>query len=341
MPDDNDTPSIQWHDLAELGIEGKGWADTATPYERLPARAKDLVPEKIWLQSLCAAGLCVHFETDAPAIHVKWTVTEDLALRPHQASTGKSGFDLYAVDPDGQWRWVTCFAPSGLESEGSTPQLAAGRRRYRLYLPLRNPLKEAFLGIPEGAAFEPIPPRTGKPIVYYGTSIVHGTAASRPGMCHAAILERRLGKPLINLGFGGAGRMESVVADLLAELDPCLYIVDCLPNMTADQVHERAFPLVKRLRGAHPEVPIVLVEDRTYTNAWIRPEARKRNDTSRAALREAFDRLQQDGVEGLTYVEGEHLLGDDGEGAVDSSHPTDLGFWRMADALEPVLCAVL
>jgi len=36
-------------------------------------------------------------------------------------------------------------------------------------------------------------------------------------------------------------------------------------------------------------------------------------------------------------VPGEYLLGDDGEATVDSSHPTDLGFARMADALEPVL----
>lgn len=43
------------------------------------------------------------------------------------------------------------------------------------------------------------------------------------------------------------------------------------------------------------------------------------------------------GLEGLVYVEGEHLPGDDGEATVDSSHPTDLGMIRMADALEPVL----
>ena len=38
---------------------------------------------------------------------------------------------------------------------------------------------------------------------------------------------------------------------------------------------------------------------------------------------------------------GEHLLGDDGEGTVDSSHPTDLGFVRQADAFEKVLRPIL
>ena len=39
----------------------------------------------------------------------------------------------------------------------------------------------------------------------------------------------------------------------------------------------------------------------------------------------------------MVYVPGDGLLGDDGEAAVDASHPTDLGFVRQADALEPVL----
>jgi len=43
----------------------------------------------------------------------------------------------------------------------------------------------------------------------------------------------------------------------------------------------------------------------------------------------------------LVYVEGEHLLGDDGEAATDGSHPSDLGMMRMADALEPVLRPLL
>jgi hypothetical protein len=41
-------------------------------------------------------------------------------------------------------------------------------------------------------------------------------------------------------------------------------------------------------------------------------------------------------VRRLVYVEGEHLLGDDSEATVDSSHPNDLGMMCMADALGPV-----
>ena len=68
---------------------------------------------------------------------------------------------------------------------------------------------------------------------------------------------------------------------------------------------------------------------------------RTRADASRAALRRIVLELHNDGVGGLAYLPGESLLGDDGEATVDSSHPTDLGFMRQADALEPAIRAVL
>lgn len=328
---------LQWHNARDLGLEGKGWEDTEGDYNRFPAKAKGVVPTNVWERSRSAAGLCAHFETDATAIHAKWTLEEEPAASVNMAATGYSGLDLYAIDPAGRWRWVHCYAPTDKETIGSVEGLAAGRRRYRLYLPLRNPVTQLFIGVPDGVALDAIATRTDKPIVYYGTSIVHGVAASRPGSCHAAILGRRLDRPLINLGFGGNGRMEPEVAELLAELDPCVYIVDCLPNMTAELVEQRACALVRTLRDAHPRTPVVLVEDRTYDDAWIRPEQRQRNDSSRVAFRDAYQRLTDEGLTALSYVAGEDLLGEDGEATVDSSHPTDLGFWRMADALEPVL----
>ncbi len=39
----------------------------------------------------------------------------------------------------------------------------------------------------------------------------------------------------------------------------------------------------------------------------------------------------------LHYLPGADQLGDDNLGTVDGSHPTGLGFMRMADAFAPVL----
>ena len=114
-------------------------------------------------------------------------------------------------------------------------------------------------------------------------------------------------------------------------------MIDCLPNMAPQAVKERTRDFVKRLRTARPNVPILLVEDRSYSNAFLIRSAKERNQNSRRELRSAMRDLKRDGVSGLYYLEGESLLGDDNLGTVDGSHPTDLGFMRMADQFEPVL----
>jgi len=328
-----------WHDARALGVGGKGWADTARFYDRLPARAEGMIPADPWLMSRHSAGLCVGFRTDAAAIHARWTLGGEQLEGDCMCRVGMSGLDLYAEDPEGRWRWLGFGSPTGMETPDVllAGDMPAGTRGYLLYLPLFNNVESLHIGIPAGAVIEGIVPFSGQSIAYYGTSIVHGYSASRPGMCHAAQLGRRLNRPMLNLGLAGAARMEPGIAELLAELDPAVYVLDPLPNMTAEQIGEWAEPFLRRLRQARPATPIVLVEDRSYGNAWLLPGPRERNRTSRAALRVVYERLLADNTPDLYYVPGESLLGDDDDGTADSSHPNDLGYYRMASALYPLL----
>ncbi len=125
-----------------------------------------------------------------------------------------------------------------------------------MYLPLYNSPESLEIGVEAGATVEPLPKRQEKPIVVYGTSIMHGASAARCGMAFPAQLGRRLGTPVINLGFAGNGRMHPEVVDLLAEFDPSVFVIDCLPNMAADLVAERTIPLVHRLRRGHADTPM-------------------------------------------------------------------------------------
>jgi hypothetical protein len=124
-------------------------------------------------------------------------------------------------------------------------------------------------------------------------------------------------------------------------LDPAVFVLDCLPNMVAKEVTERTMPGVKLLRKAHPETPIVLVEDRNYEDGWLVASRRERNQQSQAALREAYAALQAEKVTNLHYLKADDLLGHDGEGTIDASHPTDLGFVRQAAEFERVLRPIL
>ncbi len=86
--------------------------------------------------------------------------------------------------------------------------------------------------------------------------------------------------------------MDPEVGALLAELDAGVCVIDCLPNMEAQAVAERTEPLVRQLRAARPDAPIVLVEDRTYMNTPFFASRRRRHTTSRAELKGAHNRLR-------------------------------------------------
>jgi hypothetical protein len=338
-------PALRWVDIRELGVEGQGWADTKAPYDRLPGRAERTVRGAVWSLSRHSAGLHVRFITEATNIHARWAVTSSNLAMPHMAATGVSGLDLYVKTEKGDWRWLAVGKPDKQTNNASLiSNLPPGRREYLLYLPLYNGTHFVEVGVPEGAAISKAgawSPGTRKPMLFYGTSILHGACASRPGMVHSAILGRRFHFPHLNLGFSGNGKMEPELADLLAELDPSVYVLDCLPNMTASEVTERVEPFVRKLRAAHPQTPIVLVEDRNYADAFLIAGKRERNASSQAALRAAYERLRKSAVKKLHYLRGAELLGDDGEATVDSSHPNDLGFMRQAEAHAKVLAPIL
>ncbi len=335
---------VVWHDVTQWGVEGRAWVDQERKrwFDRLPAKAEGKVTPAVWGLSRDSAGMMARFTTDAGAIYARYTLSKTNLAMPHMPATGVSGLDLYARDAKGMWKWVQVTRPSSAKIETAIiTGLAAGSREYAAYLPLYNGVESLEIGVPSGAQFQGLAPRKQKPVVFYGTSITHGACASRPGMVHTAILGRRLDRPVINLGFSGNGRMDLAVGELLTEIDAAVYVIDCLPNMQPADVAAKCEPLVKQLRAARPNTPIVLVEDRRFTNDWITPAKQKFHDDNHAALKAAFARLTKDGVARLHYIEGDSLYGDDTEGATDASHASDLGFMRQADAFGPTLRAAL
>jgi hypothetical protein len=257
---------------------------------------------------------------------------------PHMPASGVSGIDLY-VRSNGKWNWLCGGRPEKQTVEKQlVTTLSKTEREYLLYLPLYNGIEELQLGVPEGALIRPATiHKSSRSIVFYGTSILQGGCASRPSMAYPAILTRRLDMPQINLGFSGNAWSEPELAQLLAELNPSVYVLDPLPNMTAERVKERIEPFVKILRESHPATPIVLIENVIYTGGEFVTARKQRYESANLELQHAYDRLTRAGIRNLFYVPCKNLLGDDGEATVDGTHPTDLGFERMANAIEPTL----
>ncbi len=339
---------LVWRDLRELSLEGRGWNDTKSFYDRLPARAEGVVREPVWSLSQHSAGIAARFITDAPTIAARWRLRFERTAMWHMPSTGVSGIDLYGR-LNGAWRWMGVARDIQWPVSSATlaKELSPQRRECMAYLPLYNGVEQVEIGVPRGSILEaagPRPAERARPICFYGTSITQGGCASRPGMAYSAILGRRLDWATMNLGFSGNGRMEPEVADLLAELDPAIFVIDCLPNMPVETIEPNADYLGRRLREARPKTPLVFVENLIYaqTPFCVGADGGPRQfQLKNEAMRRVFDRLVAAGVTGLHYVSCENLTGHDGEAAVDGSHLTDLGFTRFADALEPVLRKLL
>jgi hypothetical protein len=337
-------PKWQWHDVTQWGVEGRGWESLPREryFDRLPAKAHGVVRSPVWNLSRDSAGMVVRFRTDATEIRVDYQLRSTRLAMPHMPATGVSGVDLYADMGDSTYRWVQVARPTGQHVEqtlvrGIDPAL----RAYMAYLPLYNGVDRLAIGVPASAHFEPLPPRTDRAVVFYGTSIMHGACASRPGMAIPALLGRRFDCPTVNLGFSGNGTMDPEMGTLMAELDPAVYCIDCLPNMKPQQVAARTGPLVHTLRAARPTTPIVLVEDRVNSHSIFFASRRKFHRANHKALRHAFDALVAAGVPNLHYLTGDQLLGWDGEATTDGSHPNDLGMVRYAAGYENVLDPLL
>lgn len=339
--------TVVWHNLARLPLEGKGWSDAATKhrYDRLPAKAEGVVRAPVWTLAQDSAGMRYRFITDATFIRARWTVRKAnrLALA-HMPATGVSGVDLYVRDTDDAWHFLAVGRPEAAAAEQTLIRgLASKSREYLLHLPLYNGVDSVEIGLPAGATFTAAPARYAgrKPIVFYGTSILQGGCASRPGMAYPSIISRTLDWPTVNLGFSGNGKTEPEMAGLLAELDPAAYVLDSLPNLDLAQTKERVEPLIQTLRAKHPQTPIVLVENVTYSDSGFVESRRRKVTEVNAVLRKLYEKLRAAGDRHIHYVHTSHLLGGDGEDTVDGTHPTDLGFQRMAQGIAPVVRTAL
>jgi len=332
-----------FYDASAFQLLGKIPDATETRYERLPARLKGVSRQAVWDLGKNTAGLAVRFSSDSRQISVRWETLNDLNMN-HMTPTGIKGLDLYCME-NGVWTFANSARPAAKKSEVAViSNMEKKEREWMLYLPLYDGIVSLEIGIDSTASIgQPkidLPQRT-KPIVAYGTSILQGGCASRPGMAHTNILSRMLNREVINLGFSGNALLDYEIAELMAECDASLYILDFVPNASVEQIKDKAEKFYRILREKHPGTPIVFIEDPIFPlskyDLNMQNEVREKNK----ALRSVFEILKAKKEKNIRLISSAGMIGTDSEATVDGIHFTDLGFMRYAEYLYPKISEMI
>ena len=182
-----------WYENEALPLGGKAFTDTETFFERWPAAAKGKLPGGLVSMGRHTTGMYLRFSTDSDKIRIEWKVRDEHPYDPLIPEAGLIGLDVYGWDSaadggKGAWRfqgnkryWPRDKKNPGTAEFGWTPG-----RPCIVYLPLRATMVSFRIGVAKGKTIKPHPYRVpdAKPIVHYGTSIVHGGCASRPGLAN-------------------------------------------------------------------------------------------------------------------------------------------------------------
>lgn len=334
---------VRYVDGDQFALIGKCNEQSTARYERLPSELKDKVRPAVWSLGRHSAGLALRFRSNTTQVSVRWMLLNNSQM-DHMAGTGIRGLDLYALD-GGEWRFAgVARVGKGTQNEAQIlKNMTPEEREYMLYLPLYDGVTKVEIGVDENATIDRAAvddPVRQKPLVFYGTSILQGGCASRPGMAFTNIIERRFHRECINLGFSGNGQLDLDIARLMATVDAAAYVLDFVPNCNVEQMQDSMKTFYQILRQKHPATPVLFIEQSMKSNA--RFDRATYNNITRK--NEVFDSIyaeirQKD--KNVSLLKSANAIGRDDEATVDGTHFTDLGMMRYADVLTPLLRKML
>lgn len=322
-------------------LNGFYWYREDGKLHRLPEHIAKEVSEGVAYLSTHTAGGMITFRTNSNRLYIEADVTE-AELSQKLSACGRSGFDIYmrrddckqivytkTVLPDPGVKHMKLDIPdfSDLMLEGSSEIV-----EILINFPPYDGVQDLKIGLEKGAKI--LPPSAyaiDKPVLFYGSSITQGGCASRPGNAYINHLNRRLNIPVINLGFSGNAKGEPLMAETIAGMDISVLVMDYDHNAPSvehlEKTHEAFFRVV---RQARPDLPIILISKPTTT---------KLTGVRKQIIHKTYENAVSAGDNKVWFIDGEAMFGTQGRDActVDGTHPNDIGFLRMADAIEPVL----
>ncbi len=321
---------LAFPDGEKFAVRGLPWlAENGRSLWRLPASRFDVLPEAVKRRCKAPSGARILIRSNTTKLGLKAT--------PAVKGGGK-GFDVYI---DGSfYRSAVAEQPGRESSIVLFKDLDRRTRNIVVYLPCHQEITIESVGVDRDAAFRPpaLDDARPLPIVFYGSSVCQGSGTSRPGMTYEAIVCRALHLDFVNLGFGGAGKAEKAVVDLVSTLPACCYVFD-LGKSYGMQDATAYREMLQTVRRTHPDVPIVCITPITSSIERHNADYARRSEHTRQVVEDAVRMFVDSGEKKVYLVDGRALLGfEEHDGlSKDGVHPSDNGFDMIARKLLPVL----
>ncbi len=166
----------------------------------------------------------------------------------------------------------------------------------------------------------------------YGSSITHGAYAITPECSYAMLAAKALGADLINLGFGGAARMEPEMAAYIAGRSDwdfaTLEMGINVGDWSTQQFRDAVEPFVQTIAAAHPEKWIFCIDLFTFEGDFnpAPPTAL----SFRQVVAEAVAKVNSPKV---LHIDGRKLLTDPRGLWMELVHPSADGMFAIASSL--------
>ncbi len=346
-PEIKELTDIAWFNVKEAPFDLYGLYNPLSEdvFKRMPSDVAKSVSEGVYSLHTHTSGGRVRFSTDSPYIAIRAIMPKETSSMPHMPATGQSGFDLY-LDNENEHTFLFGFPPTlplgggftGYKAIDNTPY-SNKVNCYTINFPLYDGVYDLEIGIKKGSFLgEGAKYKNIKPFVYYGSSITQGGCASRPGNSYQAFISRRFNVDFINLGFSGNAKGEQEIIDYISSLDMSIFICDYDHNAATTEHLKRTHKNVyTSFRKVQKDTPILLI---SRPASFIDPDF---VEAQKKTIIETYNYALKNGDNNVYFLEGSTLYSGDFacDCTVDSLHPNDLGFYRMAQKIGDVLEEIL
>ena len=316
-----------------------GWV---SPW-RLPYEQRRFFPspeENLLAAAHNSSGVRIRFETDARNLRAALHALADV---PPLTEAEAVHLDLVVEGELVRSRRVTAW--DQIVDLGELPD---GVKVAEVWLPQNAPIAVRELLIDPGSWLRAAPDSRPR-WVTYGSSLTHCTRAHSPARTWPAILARRHGLNLTNLGFGGQCHLEPMLARLIRDLPADVITLKLGINCISGSLDARTFPgavlgLVQIIRERHSQTPIVLISPIAYPPHETTPNVVAYTIAAmRDAIRDVQQRLVAAGDDNLLYVNGLDIfdVASIHRYSDDECHPGAEGIEVMAEHFDRVVMPLL